>query len=509
MNHTEDNKRIAKNTLYLYLRMGIGMLVSLYTSRIVLQQLGVVDYGIYGVVGGMVVLFSALQSSMGGATQRFITIEIGKENNKSANTTFNTSVHIHALIVLLFVLIIEPIGLWFLKNEMQIPVDRLFAAGIVFQCAVASTVIVFMNIPFMAVVVAYERMNAFAYISIIEIFLKLGVAFLLQLDLKDKLILYAILMSLIPFVSNIFYYWYCRRFEITKFRKIFIKSTFKEMLAFAGWTLWGNVSAVLASQGLNVLLNVFFGPAVNAARTIAVQVQTVIMQFSTNFQTAVNPQITKDYATGDLERMNLLILRSSKITLYLLLVLAIPIMVEIADILKLWLGEFPDYTVSFAIIIIVTSIVDAISRPIITAVSASGKIRKYQVVVGVILLMTLPVSYITLRLGGDPNSVFIANLIVIVTAMFVRLFMAKPIIGISVSGFLFDVIIRGIITSSIAFTSASLFRMLLDNSLISTAIVIITSFVITVFVSYFLGLNKTERTFINSYVMSIKKLITK
>ena len=305
---SSNNKRIAKNTLLLYFRMLVTMAVSLYTSRVVLNILGVEDFGIYNVVGGIVAMFGFINGSMTSATQRYLTFELGQNNRAQLTKVFSTSLSIHGIISFLIIVLAETVGLWFLWNKMQIPADRMNAAFWVFQCSVAASVIMIMSVPYNAAIIAHERMSAFAYISIIEVSLKLLIVCFLRYFHTDKLILYAALIVIVQFLIRLCYSWYCNRhFNETKYRWSWDKGLFKEMTGFASWNMFGSLAAITFTQGLNLLLNMFFGPVVNAARGIAVQAQTAIGQFSSNFQTALNPQITKSYATGDMEYMHGLI----------------------------------------------------------------------------------------------------------------------------------------------------------------------------------------------------------
>lgn len=502
-----DNNRIAKNTMYLYLRMGFAMLVNVFTARIVLQQLGVDDYGIYGVIGGMVTLFAVIQNTMAGATQRFLIVELGKKDLEKMNHTFNTSMQIHLMVIPLFLAIIEPAGLWFMAHKMIIPPERMAAAQVVFQTSIASTILLFLTVPFMAVVIAYERMGTYAMICILDLTLKLGVAISLMFSPADKLEFYSYLIMLSHALVLVIYWLYCKRqFSVITLHRRFHRDIFTGMLSFSGWSLWGSLSSVLANQGVNVLLNVFFGPVVNAARNISINVQNLMTQFSSSFQMAVSPQITKNCATGEIQAMNTLVIRSVKITLYLLLVPAVPLLVKMPQFLHLWLGSYPDYTVIFSQLILISSIVEALGRPIITAVNATGKIRTYQLIVGGILLMILPLSYLWLTLGGNPVSVFWANLAMVVAAMLARLILARQLIQISIRRFSLEIFLRGSIVTAVAvIPSLLLARALPDNhlySLIELPIILI----FTAIVSYFLGLNRQEQSFVK---LALQKLTHK
>ena len=421
---SSNNKRIAKNTLLLYFRMLVTMAVSLYTSRVVLNILGVEDFGIYNVVGGIVAMFGFINGSMTSATQRYLTFELGQNNRAQLTKVFSTSLSIHGIISFLIIVLAETVGLWFLWNKMQIPADLMI-----------------MSVPYNAAIIAHERMSAFAYISIIEVSLRLLIVCFLRYFHTDKLILYAALIVIVQFLIRLCYSWYCNRhFNETKYRWSWDKGLFKEMTGFASWNMFGSLAAITFTQGLNLLLNMFFGPVVNAARGIAVQAQTAIGQFSSNFQTALNPQITKSYATGDMEYMHGLIFRSAKFSFFLLLLLSLPVLIETKAILTLWLKIVPDHTVVFLRIMLCTTWVYAVSNPLITAASATGKIKLYQSVVGGLLLLILPISYLCLRFGLPAYSVFIVHFVMEITAQFARLLMLRRMIRLSLREYFAKVI---------------------------------------------------------------------
>lgn len=395
-----NNQRIAKNTILLYFRMILLMAVSLYTSRVVLSTLGIEDYGVYNVVGGFIGMFAFLNGAMGGCTQRYITFALGKGDEYELKKIFSTTLITHAMIALLVFVLAETVGLWFVLEKLVIPPDRSIAAMIVYQCSVVSALIMIMSFPYNADIIAHERMSAFAYISIIEAFLKLVIVFVLPLGGIDKLILYAVLLLIIQLGIRSIYTWYCKKHFIeAHFTWSFEKSLIKEILAFSGWNLWGGLAATLFGQGINILLNIFFGPAVNAARGIAVQVQSAVQQFSINFQMALNPQITKNYATGDINTMHILIFRCAKFTFMLLLCMILPISMEIDFILSIWLVNVPDYTCSFVILMLAICTIDAVSNPFMIASAATGHVRIYQFAVGLILILIVPTAYLVLKLG--------------------------------------------------------------------------------------------------------------
>ena len=509
-NVVSDNKRIAKNTALLYFRMLLIMGVTLYTSRVVLATLGIEDFGIYNVVGGVVSMFGFLNASMAGATQRFLTFELGKGDNLKLKKVFTTSIHIHVLIAILVVVLAETIGLWFLYNKMTIPVDRLNAAFWVFQFAVLSAVVMFISVPYNAAIIAHEKMSAFAYISVIDVTLKLLIVYLLTLTSYDRLIFYAFLLFLVQLFIRIIYGVYCRRhFPEVSYRFVWDKSLFKEMSGFATWQLFGNLAAVAYTQGVNILLNIFFGPIVNAARAVTVQVQAAIQQFAASFQQALNPQITKSYATHELERMHTLVFASARYSFFLLLFLSLPVLIETPMILSIWLQEVPEYTVIFIRIILITSMIEAMANPLITAAGATGKIRTYQMVVGGILLLILPASYVVLKLGAPPASVFLVHLFFVCIAQIARLWMIRPMIGLSLRRFFNEVVVKvsGVVLLSLPLPF--LFYIVFNRNMLSSVIVCVFALLSVALSIFVIGLKKDERQFVLNKVSSIVKAIKK
>lgn len=503
-NTAENNKRIAKNTLLLYARMLLTMVVSLYTSRIVLNTLGIEDYGIYNVVGGVVAMFGFLNSAMASSTQRYITFELGRNDLKQLSKVFNISVYIHACISAIILTLAETIGLWFLYNKMSIPIERMDAALWVYQGAIASTIVLIMSVPYNAIIIAHEKMSTFAYISILEVVLKLLIVYLLLIGNFDKLKLYAILMFCVQLIIRLIYGNYCKHhFAETKFYLYKDWKLFKSMLAFAGWNLWGNCAAIAFTQGVNILLNIFFSPVVNAARGIAVQVQGAVSQFSNNFQTALNPQITKSYATGDYTYMHKLIFRSSKFTFFLLLLLSFPILLETETILTIWLQNVPEYTVNFLRLILCVTLIDATANPLMISAAATGKVRRYQSIVGGILLSILPISYIVLKLGGHPESVFIVHLSVCIVAFITRLYIIKPMIQLNLNQYFKEVIIKCFIVSFTALIIPLILTYCMDKSIINFILICISCIVCVAFSTYYLGFDLNERNFINKKITFI------
>lgn len=501
-----DNKRIAKNSIMLYIRMIIAMIIGLYTSRVVLAQLGVTDFGIYNVVGGVVSLFAVLNSAMASSTQRYLTFELGRNDLNKVNIVFNTGVQIHLFIALIVIFLIETIGLWFLNNEIKIPADRMDAARWVFQFSVLSMAVSFLNVPYTALIIAYERMSAFAYISIVEVLLKLGIAFLLVVSPFEKLKFYAVLTFICPLIIRGCYWAYCRKhFVVSKLRKIFMPKLFKEMSSFAGWGLFGQLAAMGSTQGINVLLNIFFGPVVNAARGIAVQVQAAVSQFAINFQTAVNPQITKSYASSKFSEMHELMCRSSKFSFFLLLALGLPIMIEAPFILNIWLTEVPENTVTFIRIILWITIIDSVANPLMSAAAASGKIKVYQSVVGGLLLAIIPIAYIVLKLGGNPASVFIVHLIICCAAFITRLYIVASLIHLSPALFIKKVVVKCILISIVSSISPLAVYFLTKECLLINISIMLIAFLSVILTSYYLGLDCQEKIYLKQLIDKIRR----
>lgn len=496
---TANNKRIAKNTLLLYVRTLFIMLVTLYTSRVVLNTLGVTDYGIYNVVGGVVAMFGFINASMSSATQRYITFALGRGDMKRLQNVFSTALQIHVLIAVLIIILVETVGLWFMYTQMQIPADRMDAAFWVLQCSIISTAIMIISIPYNADIIAHEKMSAFAYISILEAVLKLSIVFALVLSSFDRLIFYAFLILAVQLLIRLCYSHYCsRHFEESKYRHVWDKSLFKEMTGFAGWSMFGNLAGVLFGQGLNMLLNVFFGPVVNAARAISVQVQSAIQQFVGNFQMALNPQITKTYAKGEMDEMHKLMFRSARFSFYLLFFLSLPVLFETNFILTVWLKIVPDNTVIFLRIIICTSLIYTLANPLIIANQATGKVRKYQIVCGSILLMILPFSYVCLKLGCPAYSVFIVHFVMESIAQLARMIMLRPLIGIRIADYIKNIYARVVAVVVLSVLVPFVIYENMDDTVARFFAMCLICVLSVSTVAYTVGLSKNERVFVRT-----------
>lgn len=494
---TSNNKRIAKNTLMLYIRMFLMMSITLYTSRVILQVLGVEDYGIYNVVGGLVSMFGILNGSMSSASQRYITVALGRGDQYELKKIFCTCLQIHIIIGVFTVLLIETVGLWFLYNKMVIPTDRMDAAFWVLQFSAASFFFSIINVPYNADIIANERMSVFAYISILEACLKLGIVFLLLAIPLDKLVVYAFLLVIVQIGIQLSYMIYCHRhFEESHYMPVCDVTLMKEMSAFAGWNMFGGMSCIAFGQGLSMLLNVFFGPIVNAARGIAQQVQSAIQMFITNFQMALNPQIIKNYACSDFNQMHVLMERSSRFSYCLMLLLCLPVLLECPFLLKIWLGIVPENTVIFIRLIIVTTLLYTIINPILVANNATGKVRAYYIVCGCLMISILPISYVVLRLGAPAYSVFIVHFCVEFFTQFVRLLMVHKRLRLSIFQYLKNVYLPIIATTAVSIIFPYIIWTKTSNDLIGF-LVVATVCVISVCLStVILGITAHERQFI-------------
>lgn len=477
--------------------MLVTISVALYTSRIVLNTLGIENYGIYNVVGGFVSMFGFLSASMATATQRFLNFEIGKKDFPQLAKVFSMSINIHFIIALIIFILAETVGLWFVNNQLTIPSERMSAANWVFQFSILSSLVQVVSVPYNAIIIAYERMNVYAWVSIIDVVLKLIIVFMLQWFGFDKLKLYAILMFGVSLIIRFVYGFYCNRnFKESKYKYSWNLKLFKTLLNFAGWNLWGNAAAVMFGQGVNILLNIFFGPAINAARGIAYQVRGAINHFVTNFQMAMRPQIIQSFATDDLKYMHQLVFQGAKYSFFLLFALSLPIFLETELILRLWLKIVPEYTVIFTQLVIINVLIDTISGPLMTAAQASGKIKLYQGVVGGLLLLILPISYLFLKMGYPPQITLYVNIVVSIIALFARLKIISPLVNLSIKEYLKNVVLRIIPVVLIAIIFPFIIQYFFHAGLIRLVLVVLSS-IISVLVSIFLvGMNKNEQLFI-------------
>ncbi len=492
-----DNKTIARNTIFLYFRMMVTMIISLYTSRVVLQLLGVDDYGIYQAVGGIVGFLTFLNSALSGGTSRFLTYELGAGNKERLNNTFSTTLSVHIIIAFIVVVLGETLGLWYFNTKMVIPEDRFNAASVVFHLSMITAVISIISVPFNASIIAHEKMSVFAYVGIADAVGRLGVAFALSVGSIDKLVLYAILLLIVQLCIFLFYVFYCRYyFQESKYKFLFIdRKLFKEIFSFSSWSLLAGGSIALNNQGVLLLLNYFFAPAVVAARSISLQVHSVAVQFVNNFRTAANPQIVKQLAAGDEDGSHRLLLQSTKFSFYLMLILCLPICMLAKPLLNLWLVEVPEYAVPFLQIVIIQSLFQVFDTSFYTALYAKGRIKENALISPTIGFIQFPIVYLLFKMGCSPLALSWASLIVYVFLGCV----VKPIMIVRIANYRWPEIIKVMLTCfKVAFIAAPLPLLFyhffdVDNKLWCAAVVLILSVSSVAASVWFFGLTKNMK----------------
>ena len=501
---SENNKRIAKNTMMLYFRMFITMAVGLFTSRILLQALGVVDYGIYNVVGGFVAMFTMISGSLSSAISRYITYELGRGDMNTLKCVFSTSILVQIGLSVLVVFVAETLGLWFLYNKMVIPVERLDAAFWVFQLSILSFVINLLSVPYNSSIISHEKMDAFAYISIYEVICKLLICFAVIHSPIDRLVYYAILLFCVGVSVRFIYAWYCKKhFEECTYKFIYDKRLLMSMFKFAGWNFIGSAGWVLRSEGGTILFNLFGGPAVNAANGIASALSGAVTGFVTNFTAAFNPQITKDYAAQKFTELNRVLLYGSKISFFMLFFIGLPVMLNTHFILRVWLGNVPEHSAELVRLIILFTLSETISTPLITAKLATGNIKNYQLIVGSVQLLSLPLAYTVLKNGAPVESIYISYLIVSFGCLVVRLLMLRgDIPQFSTRRFAFDVVLNVWVVAAISAVIPYLIYKQIEEGwmcLLITGFASVFSCAIAIF---YIGLKKSEQQRIISFVSS-------
>ncbi len=497
-----NHRRIAKNTLVLYLRTIVTLLVSLYTSRVVLGALGVEDYGIYSLVGGVVVLFTFINGALGGATQRFLCYEMESGDQHSLRQTFSIAMSSHLLVALLVLVLAESIGLWFLNYELNIPAERMAAANWVYQFSILSTCVGIITVPYYATIISHERMSFYAYLSIFESALKLGIALLVMLSKGDRLILYAALYSTISLLTLLVYKIYCNRhFLESRYRYLWDSARFKEFISFSGWSLLGSSANIAASQGINMLFNIFFGVVVNAAMGITMQVRGAVYSFISNFQLAFNPQLIKSYASGDHTYLRSLIHDTSRFSLYMYLTLALPVLACTEPLLTLWLKTVPPNTVEFTQLILLFLLFDVISNPLWITVQAIGKIRNYQLMMAGLIALNLPLSYVVFKLGANAEWALIIKVALNIVSYLARLIYLRHLMEFSLRSYAQQVVWRCLLVTSVATGLAYWLHtpLLCSTGLIPTCILLA---LLTATTAYLLGLKPSERRYITTYLQA-------
>lgn len=500
-----SNKRIAKNTVFLYIRMLLIMVVTLYTSRVVLATLGIEDFGIFNAVGGIVAMMGFLNNSMANAVQRFLSFEIGKQNSEKVGTLFNVSFQAHIAIAIFVFIIMEIGGVWFLNHKMNIPTDRMSAAHWVLQSSIVVSIISIIQVPYNALIIAKEQMNIYAYVSVVEVFLKLGVVYLLLLSSYDKLIVYSILYMIVTIIVIALYVVYCKR-KYKESKLYFVKDmkSLHDLIGFASWNMLGEIAWIFTGQGVNILLNIFFGPVVNAARGVAYQIEGAVMKFVHSFQVAMNPQIIKTYAANLHEQTISLVYMGTRFSYYLILILSMPLYFEIDYILSIWLEEVPPMTSDFCRLILICALVQACSNLFATVAKAYGKIRNYQLIISVILMCNFPLSYLMLHQGFSPLSTVGVAILIQAVCLFARLLLMKGMIVFSIREFLFRVLLPLLIVTFMSSIVPYIISRTMSTGLSRFLYNLIATEVVLVVIIYSLGLHQNERHFLHKAIRNIK-----
>ena len=475
--------------------MVVLVLISLYTSRLVLQALGVEDFGVYNAVGGFVSMFSLLSTALNNAISRYITFELGKGDSEKLRTVFSSAVSVQMLMAVVVVVVSEAIGVWFLNARMNIPSDRLYAANWVFQCSLFTFAVSLINVPYNACIIAHERMTVFAYIGVVEALMRLGAVALLFVIGYDSLIAYSILIMLVSIVARIIYGMYCsRNFEEARYSFIMDKGLVKEMASFASWNMLGSSSTILNSYGVNLLMNLFFGVSANAARGVATQVYNAVTNFVHNFTTAVNPQITKSYASGDLKYSISLAMMSSRYSFYLMLFVVAPLCLETPKILDIWLVEVPGYAVTFVRLTLLMSIISTLSVSLFTLSMATGDIKRYQIVIGSLSLSSFFWVYVAYKLGMPVETSYYINIMINILILFARIKILSDQVGLSKLEYVKKVVLRALAVGAVVAAALYCFKAFFSiEGIVGFIVSLLVSEVVTVLTVYFLGLSAGER----------------
>ncbi len=495
-----NNKRIAKNTIALYIRMFCSMVISLFTSRIILDSLGVDNFGIYNVVGGFVAMFSLMSSALTNSISRFLTFELGKGDTEKLKRVFSTSLNVMFALSIVVLLVGETVGLWFLNYKVNIPIERMGAANLVYQLSIATFIMGLVSVPYNASIVSHEKMTAFAYIGIFEIAMKLVIVYTLYVSPFDKLKTYAILLFLLSLSIRLIYGIYCNRhFQETHYKFVFDKPLLRQMTGFAGWNFLAQGAYQLNGSGVNLLINIFFGVTLNAARGIAYQVNNAVCQFTSNFMVALTPQITKSYAAGELAEMHKLIFRGAKFSYFLTLFFLIPICVETEYILNLWLIEVPDYTVSFVRWTLYITAINMFSGTLIPALHATGNIKRYMIIVGLVEITNFPLTYIAFKLGADPLYSYYIYFGVYLVLMFLRLYLIKDLIKMSGKQFVSEVYVKSAVVTALAAILPLLLMFIMPDGFLRLVTICVVSAISTIVSVYAFGFTVDEKAMVVNF----------
>lgn len=508
---SSDNKRIAKNTLFLYLRTLISILVNLYTVKLLWEILGIDNYGIFNVVGGLVTMFAFLNNAMVASSQRFISFELGRGNKERLQKTFSISLIVHFLLAICVLIIAESVGLWFLNYKLNIPEGRMIAANWVYQCSVMSFLLQIISVPYNACIVAHEHMKVYGYLGILDVILKLILVLLCAVIPFDKLIVYSLFILLLAVFNRFIYYIYSKKhFEECKFIKTKDSHLMKDMFSFAGWSFIGNMGTSVRTQGVNIVLNLFFNVAVNAAKGVATQIGVAINSFASSFIMAINPQITKRYASGKFNEMLQLLIEGCKFSFLLMSIIIIPVLICANALLELWLDDVAPYTVGFLQLFLIMALVDCVINPITTALQATGKIKKFQITVSILMISVIPISWLWLKFDLNPFIVMFVSIFASIAVLLTQLVILKEQISFSLKHFLIKVYSRSLPYFFVnGFINWFIYRYY-NNNLIGTLSFGFTSLIISIVLIFFFVLKRNERNLILNRVLSFKsKLIVK
>lgn len=505
---SKDNKRIAKNTLFLYVRMLVVLGISLYTTRAVLHILGVVDYGIYNIVCGFVSMFAFLNNSLANGVQRFYNFKKGKGSTSELADVYSASLTILLIVSLIVFVLLETFGVWYINNKMVIPSERMYAAFWIFQFSVISLVFIILSVPYSAAILAFEKMDYYAVVSIIDALLKLIVVLVLADVNYDRLIFYGALILFVSVINFAMYYVYSKRYFRTELHFCRIKdwSLFKEISTFSGWNVFGTFAYMIKDQGLNVLLNAFFGPVVNAAKGIAMQVNSALQGFSTNIVAAVRPQLVQSYSKGEISRVQTLMFSMSRLIFVMLFVLSLPIMMELKYILQMWLSDkVPEYTVIFTDLVLVNMIVSSMNTPLSQVVHATGKMKAYQVATSLVICSILPNAWGFLKMGMSPTSTFVVSIVVSIVNQVVCLFLLRRIFPFSIKAYNTKIVLPCLLLLMLSLITPISIRYLLQEGLVRLFINTLFTIMITILLSYFVVFTKEEKLLVNGIILKIKK----
>lgn len=502
-NNTANAERVAKNTGYLFFRMFLVLIVTLYTSRVILKTLGVVDYGIYNIVGSVVVFFSFLQSALTNATYRYIAFDLGKGEEDSLRITYSMAILCHIILAFILVVIIEVIGLWLIDTRLNIPIERLNAAKIAFQFSLLSFAISVVITPFRSNIIAHENMNFYALVSIAEVILRLGVAYILYITPFDQLITYSALLSVTSILLLSIYIIYCKKyFKDTKLIKCWEPSLIKRFISFSGWSILVNGADVASQQTLSIFLNIFVGVVANASLGIAQQVNNGINSFLSSFTHSFNPQIIKTYAAGNYTVFHKLLFTTSKISYILIFLVSVPIVVNIEFILSIWLGEYPPMTPNYVRVLIIFWLFDAFQYPLWQAVYATGNIKVHQIMVGSLKLLVIPISFLILAIGGDDTYALLSWSLINGVCAFARTIYLKKLIDFDVKRYIGDVVLRIFLLTFIVVPSTQILYIYNGLNFRSFLATSIWSVILTSLITYYIVLNKGEKKLLNGLILS-------